>query len=402
MASAFPQLLNILASQKQQQDALFEQAKQERKANEANQTNPLGVIAGIAGGLLTGGGAIPAILGGLGGLSAKQGEGLGGVARAGLGGYTTGMSVQDIARKLQQQKTENIIELAKAGLFQSDDVNRQLTTGASPISLDKGMLETPSLLKKLGNQGAGTLEQAIGGGLGVAKDTALKPLVANTEKQVGAAVGSALSKSVNIPNLGTFTTKTKPEEVSKYASELRKEVTALPITKQTIELNSQFNKMSGVWQDYLNNPGSSKSKNTLDQSLVITLNKMLDPSSVVRESEFARTPEGISAINRLQAAFQKLSTGGVGLTDEDRQDIVRTAYLLASKQNEYFRDTIFDFYTKEAKAQGVDPGRVLFGMQELSPPKSEITSKYITKEKIGKGKQITLKDGETITIYRRQ
>ncbi|KKM21136.1 hypothetical protein LCGC14_1638500, partial [marine sediment metagenome] len=56
-----------------------------------------------------------------------------------------------------------------------------------------------------------------------------------------------------------------------------------------------------------------KSRIASDQTLGVLFQKMLDPESVVRESEFARTPEGAAAINRLLAIAPQLRLGGLRL-----------------------------------------------------------------------------------------
>jgi hypothetical protein len=65
----------------------------------------------------------------------------------------------------------------------------------------------------------------------------------------------------------------------------------------------------------------AKDRLASDQALVISFNKMLDPGSVVRESEYARTPEGQAAIQNFLGRATQLFKGGVGLTDQGRQEI---------------------------------------------------------------------------------
>lgn len=61
------------------------------------------------------------------------------------------------------------------------------------------------------------------------------------------------------------------------------------------------------------------------QGLIIAFNKMLDPTSVVRESEYARTPEGAALINRLEGQVIRFTQGGVGLNKAELDNIYETA-----------------------------------------------------------------------------
>ena len=99
-----------------------------------------------------------------------------------------------------------------------------------------------------------------------------------------------------------------------------------------------------------------------DQALVMLFNKILDPGSVVRESEFARTPIGASMIKQLLGKFQAIATGGVKLTDEDRQELVDSAGQLAKvaqdaylKHRDHYSDVVAtDFGIKPRMIVGPD------------------------------------------------
>jgi hypothetical protein len=55
----------------------------------------------------------------------------------------------------------------------------------------------------------------------------------------------------------------------------------------------------------LMNPGS--------QAVLVTFQKILDPTSVVRESEYARSPEGLALLHRLEGLYSKYTEGGPGV-----------------------------------------------------------------------------------------
>ena len=137
------------------------------------------------------------------------------------------------------------------------------------------------------------------------------------------------------------------------------------MVKSASEINQAVSRMANVFRDFKNNPDKAASKNALDQALVITFNKMMDPGSVVRESEFARTPQGQAALAKAQGALEKLREGGVGLTDPERQEIVRTAILLQQGQKALV-DSKLAFFTEEAGRSGVDPERIVGGISQIN------------------------------------
>ena len=102
-----------------------------------------------------------------------------------------------------------------------------------------------------------------------------------------------------------------------------------------------------------------KSRIASDQALGVLFQKMLDPESVVRESEFARTPEGAAAINRILAIAPQLRLGGLRLLDEDREALVSMARKLLTEAKISFNKT-FDEFEAIADETGLNK-RVVFG-----------------------------------------
>lgn len=58
--------------------------------------------------------------------------------------------------------------------------------------------------------------------------------------------------------------------------------------------------------------GGDRSLNT--QAIITSFNKILDPSSVVRESEYDRTAQGQSLLAQLEGKVQNIAAGGAGVT----------------------------------------------------------------------------------------
>lgn len=61
------------------------------------------------------------------------------------------------------------------------------------------------------------------------------------------------------------------------------------------------------------------------QGILVTFQKILDPTSVVRESEYARSGAGQSLLDSLRGKAQALAQGGAGVTVENLEDFVDTA-----------------------------------------------------------------------------
>lgn len=61
------------------------------------------------------------------------------------------------------------------------------------------------------------------------------------------------------------------------------------------------------------------------QGVLVTFQKILDPTSVVRESEYARSASGLSLISRMEGAWDKIKSGGAGVPVEDLEQFVTLA-----------------------------------------------------------------------------
>ena len=115
---------------------------------------------------------------------------------------------------------------------------------------------------------------------------------------------------------------------------MRKEFTASILVKDFRIIRAQAAKIDAALADTLR--ADVGAKNIADQILIVGFNKIIDPTSVVRESEFARTPEGLSAINRVRGFVERVVRGSVGITDDERKDISRLAKLLVNAAGEDF------------------------------------------------------------------
>lgn len=111
-----------------------------------------------------------------------------------------------------------------------------------------------------------------------------------------------------------------------------------------------------------------------DQALGIMIQKMLDPASVVRESEYARTPQGAAVMSQIQAFIPKLAKGGMAITDKERKAILDMARQLMDATGEVYNSHI-NRYKESAAEFGVDPDKVLKGIKEYTPSSASTASK---------------------------
>jgi len=121
-------------------------------------------------------------------------------------------------------------------------------------------------------------------------------------------------------------------------------------------------KIESTLKDALSRP--EKSKNIADQALIVMFNKMIDPGSVVRQSEFARSAAGQSAFARVAGFIERVRKGGVGITDSERKDIARISQKLLEAAGALYNKQI-DIASLRAKADAVSPSKTLAGLNRF-------------------------------------
>lgn len=139
------------------------------------------------------------------------------------------------------------------------------------------------------------------------------------------------------------------------ATTLRKEFN--DIVKDFRTVSQQYKNIKSAY-DRAVAAGNTKTKAASDQALVVSFNKLIDPTSVVRESEYARTGEGQAAIAAIEGYIQKVRQGGSGLTDENRRDVVAMAHELVKSSQEFYK-TQRQNYSGIARDYGVPENRII-------------------------------------------
>lgn len=151
----------------------------------------------------------------------------------------------------------------------------------------------------------------------------------------------------------------KPEGGPSIASQrhvstgLRKEFNSLGPVKEYREIENKFNVMDKAYEE------SKKSGNfvAIDQALITLYNKMTDPNSVVRESEYVRTPQDMAAMNRVKAAVARVAKGG-RLEPDTRQALMTMATKFREVYSGKFSDLAQE-WREYAIGYGVDPNLVI-------------------------------------------
>jgi len=104
--------------------------------------------------------------------------------------------------------------------------------------------------------------------------------------------------------------------------------------------------------------------------LIFNFMKMLDPGSVVRESEFATAQNAGGVDDRVRASYNKVLRGE-RLSKRQRGDFMkRSSSLMDAALIGYDRSVVS--YRKLAKTAGLDPSRVVIDLKRNKPE----TQKY--------------------------
>jgi hypothetical protein len=168
--------------------------------------------------------------------------------------------------------------------------------------------------------------------------------------------------------------ESEKRKIGKDAAGLRKEFNNLKEVKDFKDVRSKFQIMEKALA------ASTKTDNyvAVDQALITLFNKMTDPQSVVRESEYARTPQNLALLNRIKGKMEKIQKGGAGLTQSERNELVNMAKNFLSVYSDLYNNTS-NQYKKYSTLSGVDPSMVVGEEVYISPTKSETVIKYDSK-----------------------
>lgn len=149
---------------------------------------------------------------------------------------------------------------------------------------------------------------------------------------------------------------TGPERL-RLGNQLRGEFNSSKIYKNFLVTQRSERAMHVAYQEAIR--GDLESKVGADQALAVMFQKMLDPDSVVRESEYARTPEGVGVLQRISSYVEKWQKGGLAISDADRAALYDIAKKLLVVEKQTMNELI-ERYTMIAKDYGIEP-KLIFG-----------------------------------------
>jgi hypothetical protein len=132
-------------------------------------------------------------------------------------------------------------------------------------------------------------------------------------------------------------------------------------TKSAQEVNRQYELMKSALQSVKDGREAAGS-----QGVLVTFQKILDPTSVVRESEYARSSAGQSYLSRMQGTLDRIQRGGAGVPVSELEDFVKTAEQFAVKQREY-ANVAKDQIEGIARRYGLEPSDIT---RDLEAPDS--------------------------------
>jgi hypothetical protein len=149
----------------------------------------------------------------------------------------------------------------------------------------------------------------------VAQSRRLAQIAASGDQSVRAA-------SVRAAGMGSGTRPMTQGQRAALAAGLRKDYNAN--VKEARTIGKQVELMNRAWEGYDKNP------NAASQGLLVTFQKILDPTSVVRESEYARTFDGQAMLDQMAGAFERLRQGGSGVPREQLEGFKQLAEQFAA------------------------------------------------------------------------
>lgn len=179
-------------------------------------------------------------------------------------------------------------------------------------------------------------------------------------------------------------------ESFKNVMALRKEFDTSPEIK-TLQVSApNYNKAVSTFERYKKHEATPYE---IDQALGYFASKALDPNSVVMPGEFDRFARGIGVSGGVEAFAKQALSGGLKLTDAQRQsmmNIVENGYMRAKES----ANEKYSFYNNVAKKYGIDPQDVTGGADYLFRTKKEPAQQKVSATTIKP--QSTQKDTEAV------
>jgi hypothetical protein len=306
-------------------------------------------------------------------------QGLGQIGLAGMGAYESsfdktlqdaikGLQVKDLLEK--RKEAEQIRRLAPQ-LFQTTRAPAQTiydVEGETTIpGAVTGVSVNRELLPALGALGPAGMEYASK----VAEfEKSLRPervTLKPGEQVIEPSTGRVVAKVAPTPDkvdLGTHIAFYDPQNPGKPIITLPKGKDPKDLTSTELQVGGQFNTQASpfisIGQNYKKIESAAKNPSAAgDISLIFGYMKLLDPTSVVREGEFATAQNAGSVPDRIFALYNKALTGET-LKSNIREDFVSQAKNLVRSQQEIYKQTIEPRFDSIVQSANLNKQNVMF------------------------------------------
>lgn len=194
------------------------------------------------------------------------------------------------------------------------------------------------------------------------------PIPENTDAETIMSIGDGGIdvKRVLKPKTGDSFKERREERIATQAelsnaTKLRSEFINRPEVKDFVTVSTNVGAMEKLLDTALQG-NDKKNFVAIDQGIITMYNKLTDPQSVVRESEYARTPENLPMVNRISGAIGKVQAGGAGLTNDDRKALVEGAKIILKERANPYNSALTE-YEELANQYGLNPSMVTRNMK---------------------------------------
>ena len=193
-------------------------------------------------------------------------------------------------------------------------------------------------------------------------------------------------KTVSPPKAAGAGKEADPEKTAKAEQTLRKEF---------ISESNFFKSIKNSYNTIQANANAATAAG--DMGLIFAIMKMFDPTSVVRESEYATAQQAAAITERAKAAMNRVMTGEK-LSDAQRKDFVETAGRVYEVAEKDFK-RVHGRYGGLARSYGYSPERIVYdysvekaGVAQDLPEGTIIRNKDGTRSKIVNGEFVPIGD----------
>jgi hypothetical protein len=190
-----------------------------------------------------------------------------------------------------------------------------------------------------------------------------------TQPQIDTKPGRVTQPAATQPNASTTTSPNvkkfgqTSQDIFKQQNELRKDYMATPEVKNFGEVRSAYN---------IIDVGLKSKSPAGDLTAATKFMKILDPDSVVRDTELKMAMDATGLVDRAQNYFQRLASGEK-LTPNQREDFRNVATKLYQAA-ESVKVKYDNQYIDIAKSNKLDPSKVIMGYKD-NKPSSQIRNK---------------------------